>query len=74
MADYIPIRLLKPTYRIEDRSTQREQVKKEFTNLESELIKYLDIWKQVGGGTTGYKIDDIIKRVKKAGNMFRQTC
>ena len=72
--DYIPIRKLKPSYTPEDRESQRKVVKDRLLKLNTELGKYFEIWKQVGGGTTGYAIDSVQRQVKKAEELFRMKC
>ena len=72
--DYIPIRKLKPSYTPEDRESQRKVVKDTLLKTNTELGKYFEIWKQVGGGTTGYAIDSVQRQVKKAEELFRMKC
>ena len=72
--DYIPIRKLKPSYTPEDRESQRKVVKDVLVKLNTELGIYFDIWKQVGGGTTGYAIDAVQRLVKDADKLFRTKC
>jgi hypothetical protein len=72
--DYIPIRKLKPSYTPEDRESQRKVVKDVLVKLNTELGIYFDIWKQVGGGTTGYAIDAVKRLVKDADKLFRTKC
>ena len=72
--DYIPIRKLKPSYTPEDRESQRKVVKDVLVKLNTELGIYFDIWKQVGGGTTGYAIDAVQRLVKDADKLYRTKC
>ena len=73
-SEYIPIRILKPIYTHDDRDSQRKVVKDVLVKLNTELGKYFDIWKQVGGGTTGYAIDAVQRLVKDADKLFRTKC
>ena len=73
-SEYIPIRILKPIYTHDDRDSQRKVVNDVLVQLNTELGKYFDIWKQVGGGTTGYAIDAVQRLVKDADKLFRTKC
>jgi len=73
-SEYIPIRILKPIYTHADRDSQRKVVKDVLVKLNTELGKYFDIWKQVGGGTTGYAIDAVRRLVGDADKLFKSKC
>ena len=57
---------------------QREQKKKEILNklnsLQLDLEEYLSIWKQTGGGTTGYAIGSMISAIKDRTEYFKNKC
>lgn len=73
-SEYIPIRILKPIYTNDDRESQRKVVKDSLAKLNTDLGKYFDIWKQVGGGTTGYAIDAVRRLVGDADKLFKSKC
>lgn len=52
------------------RTEQKQIVIENYTNLIRSLETYIEIWKSVGGGTTGFLIGSCIKRVKELKKLF----
>ena len=72
--EYIPIRKLRPYYTSEDRWAMKEEIKTSFTKLRNQLAKYFVVWKQVGGGTTGYAIGSVRHQLQRAEKLFKSKC
>jgi len=68
--EYIPIRKLRPYYTHDDRWELKNEIKTTFKILRNQLAKYFTIWKQVGGGTTGYAIGSVRYQIQKAEKLF----
>ena len=43
-------------------------------DINIELEEYLEIWKKDGGGTTGFAIGSMIKRMKEKKEFFKNHC
>lgn len=52
----------------------KDNIIEDMADLELSLQEYLNVWRKIGGGTTGFAIGSCIEKAKNLNNSFKKHC